>query len=124
MKHGAFGWTELATSDLPAAEKFYTSLFGWETEQGPVEGVEYKMVKVGGVAMGGMMKIPEACEGNPPAWTVYVTVDDVDAVAEKAEKLGGKVIHPPMDIPDVGRMCAIQDPQGAVISAITYLKTS
>ena len=58
----------------------------------------------------------------PPAWGPYVTVDDVDAIAEQAEKLGGKVCIPPRDIPSVGRFTVIADPQGAVISAITYVK--
>jgi predicted enzyme related to lactoylglutathione lyase len=39
---------------------------------------------------------------------------------QKAPTLGGKVLMPPMDIPTVGRMAVIQDPQGAVISIITY----
>jgi predicted enzyme related to lactoylglutathione lyase len=55
----------------------------------------------------------------PPMWGVYVTVDNVDATAKTAEKLGGNILVPPTDIPDVGRSCVIQDPQGAVISAIT-----
>jgi hypothetical protein len=53
-------------------------------------------------------------------WGAYVTVADVDATAKTAEKLGGKLLMPPTDIPKVGRFCVIQDPQGAVINAITY----
>jgi uncharacterized protein len=51
---------------------------------------------------------------------VYVTVNDVDTTAELAKRLGAKILLAPRDIPDVGRFCIIQDPQGAVISAITY----
>jgi predicted enzyme related to lactoylglutathione lyase len=58
----------------------------------------------------------------PPNWGAYVTVDDVDATAVLAEKLGGKILVPPTDIPTVGRFSVIQDPQGAVLSAITYVK--
>jgi uncharacterized protein len=50
----------------------------------------------------------------------YVTVDNVDAIAKNAQELGGKILMGPQDIPTVGRFCVIQDPQGAVISAITY----
>ncbi len=53
-------------------------------------------------------------------WGIYVTVSDVDATAKKVGELGGKILFPPTDIPNVGRFCVIQDPQGAVISAITY----
>jgi hypothetical protein len=62
----------------------------------------------------------DAPKGMPPVWGTYVTVDDVDQTAKTAEKLGGKILMPPTDIPTVGRFCVIQDPQGAVISAITY----
>jgi predicted enzyme related to lactoylglutathione lyase len=44
----------------------------------------------------------------------------VDATAKTAQQLGGKILMGPQDIPTVGRFCVIQDPQGAVISAISY----
>jgi predicted enzyme related to lactoylglutathione lyase len=56
----------------------------------------------------------------PPMWGAYVTVDNVDLTAKTAEQLGAKLLVPPTDIPNVGRFCVIQDPQGAVINAITY----
>jgi len=59
-------------------------------------------------------------QGRPPHWGSYVTVDDVDATARTARDLGGKVLLGPHDIPNVGRFCVIEDPQGAVISAIAY----
>lgn len=65
--------------------------------------------------------MPPTAQGMPPQWGVYVTVDDVDTMAKKAEKLGAKIIMPLTDIPNVGRMCVIHDPQGAAISIITYV---
>ena len=82
----------------------------------------YVLVKVGGEAVGGMMAAPPECAGMPPAWGVYVTVDDADAVARRVETLGGKLLRPPQDIPDVGRFCVLQDPQGATLCAMQYLK--
>ena len=38
------------------------------------------------------------------------------------ETLGGKLLRPPEDIPDVGRFCVLQDPQGATLCAMQYLK--
>jgi predicted enzyme related to lactoylglutathione lyase len=55
MKHGAFGWNELMTTDVAAARRFYGALFGWETEDYPVEGMNYVLIKVGGEEVGGMM---------------------------------------------------------------------
>ena len=121
MKHGALGWNELMTTDVAAARQFYGALFGWETEDYE-GGSGYVMVKVSGEAVGGMMAAPPECAGMPPAWGVYVTVADVDATARQVEARGGKLLRPPEDIPDIGRFCVLQDPQGATLCAITYRK--
>ena len=119
-QHGAFSWFELMTTDTEGAKEFYSRLFGWETEEMPMEGMNYTVVKVGEEAVGGIMARPPQSEGTPPNWGGYVTVDDVDATAKKAEELGAKILVPLTDIPNVGRFFVLQDPQGAVISAITY----
>jgi len=118
--HGAFSWCELLTSDATAAIAFYGELFGWQTREMPMPNGTYNVVSIAGQDAAGIMKTPPAAAGQPPFWGVYVTVNDVDATAEQAKKLGGKVLMGPMDIPNVGRFCTLQDPQGAVISAITY----
>jgi len=120
-QHGAFSWCELMTTDLESAKSFYQNLFGWETKEwdGP-GGMNYTLIAVAGKEIGGMMKTPPEHAGVPPMWGIYVTVSDVDQTAKDAERLGGKVLLPPRDIPTVGRFCVIQDPQGAVISAITF----
>ena len=94
MKHGAFGWNELMTTDVEAARSFYSALFGWETEDYPVEGMNYVLVKVGGEAVGGMMALPPDCAGLPPAWGVYVTVADADATARQVETLTAINLEP------------------------------
>lgn len=122
MKNGAFGWFELMTTDAEGAKKFYADLFGWEYEVMPMEnGAPYTVVKVDGVAVAGIMDQPEECKGMKPGWDIYITVDDVDATVANVVSLGGKVLRPAFDIPDVGRFCVVQDPQGAVIMAMTYL---
>ena len=120
MKHGAFSWNELMTTDPEAAKAFYSKLFGWTSKDMPMEGMTYTVVSAGEKDIGGIMAIPPEAQGMPPRWGPYVTVDNVDATAKSAESLGGKVLVEPRDIPKVGRFCVIQDPQGAVISAISY----
>lgn len=120
MKHGAFGWFELTTTDANAAKKFYSELFGWETIAYPMEGMEYTVLKVNGDETAGMMSMPPEMQGMPPMWSIYITVKDVDETTKQVEKLGGKVLRAPMDIPKVGRFAVLEDPQGATICAITY----
>jgi len=122
MKHGAFGWFELMTTDPEGAKKFYTELFGWETEDYPMEKMNYTVLKVGGEAVAGIMPMPAEVAGMPPVWSGYITVDDVDETAKRVEELGGKIDRPPADIPGVGRFSVIQDPQGAFILAMSYAR--
>jgi len=121
-QHGAFSWFELVTPDVEAATSFHRKLFGWTTEKVPMGGMSYTVVKVGGEDVGGIMAMPPQAKGVPPHWGVYVTVDDADATAKLAVQMGAKIIVPPQDIPDVGRFCLFQDPQGAFLSVITYLR--
>ncbi|MCK5842667.1 MAG: VOC family protein [Candidatus Sabulitectum sp.] len=122
MKHGAFGWFELMTTDVEGAKAFYKGLFGWEYDTVPISQGEYTMVKVDGVPVAGIMAMVVESKDMPPSWDIYITVDDVDATVASVTELGGKMIRPAFDIPDVGRFCVLQDPQGAVIMAMSYLK--
>jgi predicted enzyme related to lactoylglutathione lyase len=54
-KQGVFSWAELATTDVEGAKKFYTGLFGWATEQAPIEGMSYTLAKVGEERVAGIM---------------------------------------------------------------------
>jgi uncharacterized protein len=120
QQQGAFSWCELMTTDTTTAKEFYSRLFGWGIVERPVSGMMYHVLKVGDRDVGGLMAMPPDAPAMPPSWGVYVTVDDVDAAAKLVEDLGGKVKYPPTDIPDVGRFALIQDPQGAVLSIISY----
>lgn len=120
-KHGAISWNELLTGDVEAAKSFYGQLFGWTYEDAPMDDMTYTLVKADGEEAAGIMPMPPEAGQMPPAWGMYVTVDDVDAAAEKAAALGGKLVVPPQDIPDMGRFCVISDPQGAFIGMISYL---
>ena len=53
-------------------------------------------------------------EGQPPAWTSYVSVDDAAAVAAAVKEAGGAVIAEPMDVVGLGTMAIFSDPEGAV----------
>jgi predicted enzyme related to lactoylglutathione lyase len=119
-KHGAISWSELITTDVAGAKSFYGELFGWTFDDMPMENSVYSVFSANGEEIGGMMPLAPEVQEMPPCWGQYVTVHDVDAVAEKAAANGGKIAMPPRDIPEVGRFCVIQDPQGAFISIITY----
>ena len=121
---GAISWSELITTDPAAAADFYAKLFGWNVLP-PNEAMGgYRIVNVGEAGIGGIMACPEGAPAAPPHWGCYVTVTNADETAQRCSALGGKVLMPAMDIPGVGRMVVLQDPQGAVISAIAYAMPS
>lgn len=112
---GRFVWHELMTSDTGAAKRFYGELFGWTTKDVDMGGFTYTMLSAGEVGVGGMMTL-DPNHGVPPHWMSYVSVDDVDAVVERARAAGATIGVEPQDIPHVGRFAVIGDPQGAWIS--------
>ncbi|MFT5118210.1 MAG: putative enzyme related to lactoylglutathione lyase [Kiritimatiellia bacterium] len=122
-QHGAFSWNELMSTDVEGAKPFYSEMFNWKIERADAE-MPYFMAKVNGQEVSGLMQTPPEASGMPSMWGGYVTVDNVDASAKQAESLGGKVIMEPSDIPNVGRFCVISDPQGAMLSLITYFDKS
>jgi uncharacterized protein len=113
---GTFCWSELATSDQDAAKAFYGGLLGWQADDRPVgEGAYYSMQLIDGKLVAAIAAQPQQQRdaGVPPLWNSYVSVEDADAVAERAKELGAAVHAPPFDVMTVGRMAVIQDPQGA-----------
>jgi uncharacterized protein len=115
--NGTFSWVENATHDQDGAKSFYATLFGWQYDDRPVgEGIVYSMAQLDGknVAAITPQMQDEREQGVPPHWNNYITVENVDAVAEKVSELGGRVLAPPFDVMDVGRMSAFMDPTGAV----------
>jgi predicted enzyme related to lactoylglutathione lyase len=119
LKHGLFSWTDLAVPDAAAGKAFYSTLFGWGYEDRPAgDGMTYTIFTREGKDVAGLFTQPPEmiAQGEPPAWTSYVLVDDVDAVTSRATELGGRVLMAPADVMEAGRMSVIQDPTGAVVS--------
>ena len=126
VQHGAFSCVNMMTTDVGRLQKlFITELLGWSITETPVGDPPYHIISIGGREIGGIMptSLPRAA-GAFPSWGAYVTVDDVDAIAHKAQELGARTIVPLTDILDVGRFYTFQDPQGAVLSVISYVKKS
>jgi len=113
-------WNELTTTDLGAAQRFYTGLFGWTARATSVPGIEYTDYFLGERAVAGMLQAPHP--SVPTAWTTYFSVADCDATTKSVKALGGKAIAPPKDIPTIGRFAVVQDPQGAVFGIISMQK--
>jgi predicted enzyme related to lactoylglutathione lyase len=144
---GTWNFSELNTRDPEGAKAFYGAVFGWETSTLGTDGNDSGFWRVPGygdfLAQGDPdvrerqagVGAPEGFEDavawlvpmtseqfpddTPSHWSITFAVDDADAIADRAAKLGGKVLLPPTDAPWV-RMAVLSDPQGAVFTASKF----
>ncbi|MEX0816272.1 MAG: VOC family protein [Gaiellales bacterium] len=110
---GTFVWHDHRSADPETARSFYSKLLDWETEIFEAGEIVYPMIKVNGTTHGGF---GPSQDGGPSSWLGHIGVEDVDEAVQRAESAGGSILGEPMDIPEVGRMAVIRDPQGAVLS--------
>jgi predicted enzyme related to lactoylglutathione lyase len=107
---GAPNWVDLATADLDGAKQFYTRLFDWTTDVSD----GYTTFLLNGLPVAGAG--PLTAESQPTAWSTYLATDNADAVAFRVTQAGGKVLVPPFDVMEQGRLAAFLDPAGAPFS--------
>ena len=111
---GAFCWETLMTADVQRALREYSMLFGWRRQSSP--NGEVPIFAVDDTRAGQIADVQQAgAGGNPPRWLTYVRVTDARSTAARAAKLGGRVLAPGIDIPEVGTIAFIADPGGAVL---------
>jgi len=121
--HGRFAWYELMTTDMEAARAFYTDVMGWSAWEASVPGRPYTLFTTAKAVVGGLMQLPEEASrtGVRPAWIGYVGVNDVDAAADRVERLGGIVHVPPTDVANISRFSVFTDPQTARLALFKWL---
>ena len=116
-----FIWYELLTSDPAAAASFYGAMFGWTARDAGQSGMDYHLFIMNGVAVGGLMALPAGAvnAGMRPGWLGYVSVADVDTRVASIIAAGGAELMPAMNVPGIGRMAMVADPQGAALYVMT-----
>ena len=112
---------EIPADQPERAVEFYRELFGWKVEHmgGPMD---YWLVQT----------VPSDAEGRPtepgvngglmrrmmPGQTPvnYISVENVDQFARKAESLGAKVVVPKMPVPGMGWFAQLTDTEGNIFA--------
>lgn len=108
-------WHELMTTDPQAAATFYGDVVGWRVEKYPApEGAPVYLVgQAGDRGVVGIMGMPQGAPVSmPPNWSGYIHTEDVDTTAKEITEAGGTVLRPPFEIPGVGRIAVVADPEG------------
>jgi predicted enzyme related to lactoylglutathione lyase len=103
---------EVCGRDGKRLQEFYASLFGWKVDAS--NPMQYGLVAAEpGSIGGGIGQSP-----NGPHVTWYVGVADVAAALAEAERLGGRTVMPPHDVPGGPRLAHFADPEGNVIGLV------
>jgi predicted enzyme related to lactoylglutathione lyase len=106
-------WFEVVGKDGAKLRKFYGDLFGWQIDSSDT-GMDYGLVSAAEKGIGG--GIGKSPDGGPGHVTVYIEVDNPKAYLAKAEKLGGKTVLPPTEIPAYHLTFAMfLDPEGHMV---------
>ena len=102
---------ELHTGNLARACAFYAELFGWQSERIDCPRGSYQSLAIGKGLDGGIVE----CETGHPLWLPYVEVAEVDAVTERARKLGASVLLDTREGP-AGWRSVVAAPSGGEIA--------
>ena len=100
-----FIWQELVTPDQKASGTFFSKLLGWSLKQ--VDAGKfgtYTLFQKDGQAVAGMMNPTPGTPGKGSYWHSYIAVNDIEECAKQCVVLGGKVVVPPHNVPDVGQV--------------------
>jgi hypothetical protein len=121
---GKIIWRDLLTHDPEASQRFYAGLFGWEFESiGAASGFSsdsaYTLIRHNGRLIGGMIDTVVLNGRNDISqWIVLMSVDDIDAAADRFSKGGGEVITPPTDLRRRGKVAVVGDAEGALLGLL------
>lgn len=113
---GAFVWYQLVTADVAASSAFYSAVVGWDMVEAGRSGMNYTLARVGQRQVGGLTDFSPEGTISRSAWTGFILAADVDAMIERIVGAGGKSHGTPADMPGIGRMAMVADPQGAAFT--------
>jgi hypothetical protein len=137
-EHGAVNFNTLRTPDPEAAKAFYGEVFGWTTLslagaefwtlpgygdylETIVPGMRKGAAEMGAAGFEDVVAVLEPLRNDEqPHWHVTFAVNDADAAAAEAAKLGGEVLVAPLDAPYV-RLTVLADPEGTAFTASQFV---
>jgi predicted enzyme related to lactoylglutathione lyase len=112
---------EMAAEDSKRMSEFYSSVFGWKTQQMGAEMGNYVIAQTTETDEKGMIQKPGAINGGfyqkmeDPAFnspSVVIEVDDINKSMKEINKASGKVLGEAMEIPGIGMYVSFIDTEG------------
>lgn len=124
-RSGSFIWYELMTPDPDGMGTFYAAVVGWTIaapQPNQAGGMDYRMIgRADGGFAGGVLRLTADMleHGARPMWMGYLSTPDVDRQVAAIVGEGGTLQLPATDIPNVGRIAMLTDPQGVPFYVMT-----
>jgi uncharacterized protein len=107
-----FVWYELMTNDIDKAVAFYGKVVGWDIRDSGMPGMRYMLFGRTGKDVGGVMSwAAVGAEGMAEEWLAHIYTAKLDEELKAVVADGGTVIQPAKEIPGVGRLAVVLDPQ-------------
>ncbi len=106
---------EISTRNHEESIKFYQNLFGWKTNHMPE--MDYTTWDASMGPGGGFSPVGEMTRAGDVL--VYFDSDDIEADLKKIQSLGGTVVSPKREIPNVGWFAVFRDPTGNTLALYT-----
>ncbi len=118
---------EIPATDVEKLRKFYAGVFSWKIERhtGPIE---YWMIQTVPTDDKGMLQRPGVNGGmlkkqGPEHMPVnYISVESIEASIEKVKALGGKIVVPKQEVPNIGWIATAADPEGNPIALLQPMR--
>lgn len=117
VRPGSVCWVETLSRDVAASQRFYESVFGWETTS---SGDGYSTFTLDGEAVAGLLALPAKVPDEAPShWAIYFAVADCDITERAAVDLGGSVLVETTPV-EIGRFAVLEDPVGATFDIMDF----
>jgi predicted enzyme related to lactoylglutathione lyase len=123
---GRFIWHELMCTDASAAAAFYSRILPWKAQPFSPGSPYWIFRNQEGKSVAGAMRLSDEARsaGTQAHWRGYIGTADVDAIAGQAVGLGARIQQPVQDVPGVGRVALLTDPEGATFGLFCPLESS
>ncbi len=111
--HGTVSWFELKSKDFHLAEVFYFRVFKWQFKD---EAPGFRFILKDGKPIGGFTQLGETEVLGNSGTLLYFNVDNLKKAYSMALASGGRSKQPPTEVPGMGFMAIVIDPDGNEIA--------
>jgi predicted enzyme related to lactoylglutathione lyase len=114
---------EIPAQNVEKLKQFYTQVFNWKITAAPGP-IPYWVIQTVSTDEKGMLKGPGVNGGmyqkqapdNKPL--NYFSVESVDEYLQKISKYGGKIVSAKQEVPEVGYIATVTDPEGNIFAIL------